>query len=697
MTFLNPAVLFGLFAAAIPVLIHLLNLRKLKKIEFSSLQFLKELQKNQIKRIKLKQWLLLALRVLIILLLIGAFARPALRGFAIAGTTSAAKNSAVYIIDDSFSMTAIDANGSLFNQEKQKALECLSLLKEGDDAAVIFVSEAGRKDVKLSKDISSVEKAIHAAYPSVATKTTHEAMIQAAQVLGTSNNFNKEVYVFTDLQQGSIIKDSAYTDLSELLNKRTHLYLFPFQAKSVYNIGIDSLRVNTAIFEKGKPLSVSVFVRNYSDQPARNEVISIFQNKQRTAQKGITLDAKSAAEIVLESPLTAKGFVQITASTEEDDIPADNKRYAVINVPDKIQIGLFVKNPQDAKYFELTLGALDSSGIFQINKRSANALAADDIAKYNSLFLFGFDQSTPQQKLLSYVEKGGGVFIVPSSDASLAEFNSLMQKLNLPVAQNLHQPGSQKDLLLSFSSVDYSHPLFADIFQKGKPQQIQSPEIYGCFQIQPAGSARALFSFADRNMYLAEYAKGKGKMLVAASAFVPQWTNFPYRAFFVPFMFRSVYYLSSLTGVQENCFAGDEMPLPIPQTAFEGLRIVQPGGQEDYLASSAVREKKFYNMTRGGVYSFVANNAVYAMRAVNHLASESNTAVLSVDKFKEYVQKIHFAGTFSSYDRSTDAAQAIKQSRYGAELWKLFLVIALCAALLEMWISKASKKELAIV
>lgn len=133
---------------------------------------------------------------------------------------------------------------------------------------------------------------------------------------------------------------------------------------------------------------------------------------------------------MLESPLTAKGFVQITASTEEDDIPADNKRYAVINVPDKIQIGLFVKNPQDAKYFELTLGALDSSGIFQINKRSANALAADDIAKYNSLFLFGFDQSTPQQKLLSYVEKGGGVFIVPSSDASLAEFNSLMILMN---------------------------------------------------------------------------------------------------------------------------------------------------------------------------------------------------------------------------------------------------------------------------
>ena len=70
MTFLNPAVLIGLAAASIPILIHLLNLRKLKTIEFSTLIFLRELQKNKIRRVKLKQLLLLALLVLIILMIV---------------------------------------------------------------------------------------------------------------------------------------------------------------------------------------------------------------------------------------------------------------------------------------------------------------------------------------------------------------------------------------------------------------------------------------------------------------------------------------------------------------------------------------------------------------------------------------------------------------------------------------------------
>lgn len=67
MIFLNPSILFGLLAATIPILIHILNLRKLQKVEFSTLSFLKELQKSKIRKIKIKQWLLLLLRTLIII------------------------------------------------------------------------------------------------------------------------------------------------------------------------------------------------------------------------------------------------------------------------------------------------------------------------------------------------------------------------------------------------------------------------------------------------------------------------------------------------------------------------------------------------------------------------------------------------------------------------------------------------------
>src|SRR4030065_2207598 len=159
MTFLNPAILFGLLAASIPVIIHLLNLRKLKKIEFSTLQFLKELQKNKIRRIKLKQWLLLALRVLIILCIVTAFARPTLVGVSVGGTTSAAKTTAVFIIDDTFSMSVIDQNRSYFNQVKQSIRDILNQFEEGDEFGLILVSHQPG-EIELTSNLAKFREEI---------------------------------------------------------------------------------------------------------------------------------------------------------------------------------------------------------------------------------------------------------------------------------------------------------------------------------------------------------------------------------------------------------------------------------------------------------------------------------------------------------------------------------------------------------
>ena len=111
MTFLNPFVLIGLAAAAIPVLLHLLNLRKLKTIEFSTLRFLKELQKTKIRRLKLRQIILLILRTLIVVFTVLAFSRPAIKS-TLPGLGTHAKTSVIILLDNSFSMDASDEGGN---------------------------------------------------------------------------------------------------------------------------------------------------------------------------------------------------------------------------------------------------------------------------------------------------------------------------------------------------------------------------------------------------------------------------------------------------------------------------------------------------------------------------------------------------------------------------------------------------------
>ena len=237
MVFLNPAVLFGLLAASIPVLIHLFNLRKLKRIEFSTLAFLKELQKNKIRKIKLKQWLLLALRVLIVLFLITAFARPTLEGVSIGGTTSAAKTTAVFILDDTYSMSVIDGKGSWFNQAKGTIQELLRQLQEGDEAALILVSNKSKDNILPTSNLKEFSKTIDNVPLSYSSGTIHNAIIKAGDLLSRSKNFNKEIYLLSDFQTGSLGNDNTYSDLSSILNNKIKLYAFNYSGKEVYNIG----------------------------------------------------------------------------------------------------------------------------------------------------------------------------------------------------------------------------------------------------------------------------------------------------------------------------------------------------------------------------------------------------------------------------------------------------------------------------
>ncbi|WP_290663406.1 BatA domain-containing protein, partial [Ignavibacterium sp.] len=362
MTFLNPAVLIGLLAAAIPVIIHLLNLRKLKKIEFSTLAFLKELQKNKIRKIKIKQWLLLVLRVLIILFIVLAFARPALRGLSIAGTTSAAKTTAVLIIDDTFSMSVLSQNGSYFNQAKDFAKKIIEQLKEGDEAALLFLSEKNQR-LGLTNDFNSLINELNQKEISYLTPDLNKVITIAAQLVNKSNNFNREIYLITDFQKNILPSSGIKSDLSELLNENIKLYSFSLSDKKVFNIGIDDLKINNQIFEKNKPITFSVTLSNYSEQNVQNGVLSLFLNNKRAAQKSFDIEVGKSVLTDVEALSDATGFIEVTAEVETDDVEFDNKRFSSLFIPDKILTLIISDENSSSRFLKLALQTISDGKI----------------------------------------------------------------------------------------------------------------------------------------------------------------------------------------------------------------------------------------------------------------------------------------------------------------------------------------------
>lgn len=696
MTFLNPAVLIGLAAATIPVLIHLLNLRKLKKIEFSTLHFLKELQKNKIRRVKLKQWLLLALRVMIILLIVTALARPTLEGVSIGGTTSAAKTSAVFILDDTFSMSVVDQNGSLFNQAKQTIKKLLAQLQEGDEASLILVSGDQDKDLKFSTNINTISDRLDELKISDASGDMNSALIKAAKLISDSKNFNREIYLLSDFQNGRIYDEKSLLDLGQILNGKVNLYSFNYAKDDVYNISLDDLKVSTKIFEKEKPLQFETVVNNHSSQQVSNLVVSLFIDGERAAQQSVDLNAGESKTIQLEGIAKKTGFIDVTVETEDDDINTDNKRFTSVYIPEKVSVLLLSEITSDAKFIGLALKSADESGSISVTEFSTNRLGSIQLSNYNVIVFIGDNLNTGSDNLKRYLTNGGGLIFFPSSSKDIQSLKQSLEILNLPVPSTLADGSNTPNSSVDFESVDFNHPIFRDIFQTDEKKKIESPDIHTFYKYSTQGKGLSIISLIDGSSFLTEFSLDEGKIFLFNTSPVLGWSDFPLKSIFIPLIYKSVFYLSSRDQNDTRYFAGEPLNVNVSQKSLPQIKIVKPDRSED-IVNLNENSSDFLSYTKSyedGNYRVYSGDQLLNVVSVNADPVESNTNYISDNEFDDYLNKIGFNGSYVRISKDEDPVQKILQARFGSELWRYFLIAAILLALLEMTIARSAKKEL---
>ena len=697
MTFLNPAVLFGLLAASIPILIHLFNLRKLKRIEFSTLAFLKELQKNKIRKVKLKQWILLALRVLIILFLVLAFARPTLKGLAIGGTTSAAKTTAVFIIDDTFSMSVIDNQGSLLNQAKATAKSLLKNFQEGDEAALILVSQSDNSEVNVSKSIIDFQKSIDAIEPAFQSGMLHTALTKAVQILSQSKNFNKEIYILSDFQSGRLADEKSLSDFSQVLDERVRVYAINYSGKEVYNLGIDELKVNTQIFEKDKPVNFSATVTNYSARNADNVIVSVFVNNERSAQVSTNVGAGESKVLNVEAAIKSAGFVSVFAEIEDDEILQDNRRYTSVFVPDNIPIIIFTDEPSDSRFVELALTALENRNTFVITKKNLSELSSYDLKRYEAVVIIGSQNINAVERLKDYAVNGGSLFIAPGSKSSLTSYQQMLTGIGLPIPSSTVGKIGEAANSFQFDITDLNHPIFQNIFSAKEKTKIESPEIYSYFKINTQGKGRSIISLQDGSSFLSEYRMRNGKIFLFSSSPILSWSNFPLKSIFVPLINKSVLYLASKDKSETDIIAGNEFDVDVRGRSISQLKVVRPDNTEDFLSTNQNDANTFvkYNESNlTGNYKIISGSKVIDEISVNADPLESKTKYLAKADVEQYLNKINFKGRLFFLNKEENISDAILKARFGSELWKYFLIIALLLAFVEMLVARNAKKDL---
>ncbi|MFA3782296.1 BatA domain-containing protein [Melioribacteraceae bacterium 4301-Me] len=695
MTFLNPAILFGLVAASIPVLIHLLNLRKLKKVEFSTLAFLQELQKTKIRRIKLKQWILLAIRILIIVLLVTAFARPAIKNLSLAGKSSTAKTSAVIILDNSFSMSLVSERGSYFNLAKSAAKSILENFQPGDDVTLILTSDLSHNFTKHSTNLSLVQKEIDESSISDYSGKLNDAIIKASEILNESKNFNKEIYVLSDLQKSNLYETKNQIQKKNItFDPKIRLYYFEFPKKEIINLAITDFTVNNQIFQKGSVISFTATITNYSNQPVNNTIASLYLNGNRQAQQAISLKSNETQKVTFETTLQQTGLVEAEVQLEDDDILNDNKRCLTIWVPDKINVLLVFSKQDDARFLKLALSTIEN---IEITERKGQQLNFSDYRNYDAVFIIGSENISSDSRIESFLQMGGGAVIFPSSDNSLENFKLLCSKLNIGVPTNAVGSLNYFESPTFFDKIDFEHPILSELFQNKQKRQINSPEIYYYFKINSLGKGYPIISLMDNSPFLSEYKFGNGKLLLFNSAPVLSWNNFPLKALFSPLIAKIVFYLSSNSNTKKETLAGQPLIVDLSKNIFPQIRVMRPNNSAEIINLDTLRNKSFfqYNKTDiDGIYKFYSKNKLIDYAAVNFNPAESINSYLNDSDFKEYLKEIKFGGSVFSLSIDGDFLKSIIQSRFGAELWKYFLMGALILALIEMLVSKSSKEDL---
>lgn len=646
----------------------------------------------------------MVLRVLIILFLVLAFARPTLKGVAIGGATSAAKTTAVFILDNTSSMSVIDSKGSYLNQAKATIKQILSLMQNGDEVALVLTGDPDNNDIKVTSNLSKFQKQVDAVNISDISGLLNSAIVKAAKILSKTNNFNKEIYVLTDFQMGRLADKNSIPDLGQILNDKVRLYTFDYSRKEVSNAGIDDISLNTQIFEQDKPLDFNVTVTNYSNHRLNNLVVSLFVENVRSAQQSVSLNPGESRILTLQAPVKQSGFIGAYAEIEDDDILEDDRRYISFYIPKSIPVVIFTDNADDSRFVNLALSAAGSGQTLQVQDRNLNEINSTNLSKYDVAVIIGSEGISRYDLLSSFLKSGGKIILMPGSKSTLQNFDNLTKALGIPSPTGTAGKEGSDINAFTFDKEDFSNPIFKDIFSTKEKKEIESPAIYYHYKLSTEGKGENIITLNDGSSFLSEYRINKGKLLLFNTAPILSWTNFPIKNLFAPLITKSVLYMSSKDNSSNQIIAGNPVEINLHNNSSPQLKIEAPSNRtgnsnnnDDYLDLGKQLNRNFvtYNHTDvNGNYKVYAGSNLIDEFSVNSDPAESVSKYYSQDKFADYLKKINFKGKYFNIDKNEDPVKIITQARFGSELWKYFLLGAILLALIEMAIARNTKREL---
>ncbi len=546
--FVNPWMLWGLLAAALPVIIHLINRRRARIIRFSATYFVQLSNRRLARSLKLKQLLLLLLRTLLLAFLALALARPYTlpQQQHIAAESDLTPTSRILIVDRSLSMQAQTQGKPLFELAREQVKQLIQGFRDSDNFALLPSPPMDEDSlVELTFDRGRLLRELDELQPSY-RKTDFSRSLDQARLLAQGSALAKSaVYLIGDVTRVGYETDFTISGKQESLP----ILLDVRQATSIANVAITDLQSERSFFTGLRDWKISVTVANYGEQPVSGLGLSLLANEQGRADGFVDIAPFQSVTKEFIQRFEQSGTVRLEASLADDLLLADNRRFGLVNVSRDLTVLLVNGRPSTTRHLDevfylkeaLNPGGLNRSQITP-EVVSPSALASNDLSRYDIIFLCNVARFTDTQaeKLLAYVRSGKVAVLTFGPEVDVDNYNQRLASLlpgNLRGSKVASESTSGRSDAVYLSRFDYRQPVFR-IFDDDTAKSLYEAKVseYMTFDPDATRDKRILLRYTDHSPALVEITVDQGRSLVFTSSISRSWNDIPIQPGFLPLM-----------------------------------------------------------------------------------------------------------------------------------------------------------------
>jgi hypothetical protein len=646
MQFKHPEILYFLFLLVIPILVHLFQLRRFKKEYFTNVHFLKELAIQTRKSSRLKKWLLLLTRLFLLACLIIAFAQPFFQAKDSKGIT----NEMFIVLDDSFSMQAKGKQGELMKRAVQELLENVP---ENHTFSLITNSETF-----WNTDIKSIQRELQNLKYSASPFALDNLM---AKIKSRKSPYNKDIVIITDAVglQPKQLKN---------IDSTSNAYFIIPKAEQKNNVAIDSVFIQQALdnfYEIG--IKLSSYGDNEKDIP-----ISLYNNKKLVAKTIVNFEGKEKS-INFTIP---KGDFNGYAAIDDNALQYDNQLFFSISKPQKMNI-VSIGQPEKSSF----LKKIYSDNEFIFSNFDLKTLDYNILEKQDAIILNEVPEvpQALQTTLKTFVEKGGNLIVIPSSESSISNLNSLMGNFGKIQFKSLE---NGEKLV---AKIAFNHPLYSTVFEK-KIDNFQYPNVSSAYSISSAYPS--ILSFEDQNAFLTAIQNPVSSVYVFSAPLNKNNSNFQNSPLIVP-TFYNMALSSQKTGISALTI-GENSPFLIDASLSKDeiveIKSLSEETNEKFIPMQQILNNKV-KLTFNDFPQEAGNFGVYKQDnllkeiSFNYVRTESNIATSNESVLSDY-------NVIGSIDEVFDTLQT---NRTDNEIWKWFVFLTLLFLVTEILIQKFVK------